>query len=485
VTARWRRMRLSSRLTLSFVLVIIISVLIMVVVANQIAVRRYDDLSRQFGIQWGTRIAPSLASYYSNRGSWEGVEALLSAERGNRGTAGPAAQGLAQKRPAESPAIPKNNTGPAARMLLFDAQGKLILDSAPDQGTLKITAKQIEDHGIAILLDDEPIGTLLVDASLGRLSPAQRAQTQSITTLLLLAGLAAAVGVAAVSELQTRNILRPVRALVDAANHLAEGDLSQRLPVETHDELGEMAHAFNTMASKLEEQNALRRRTTADIAHELRTPLSVLQIELESLEDGLVEPDSAYLSGLQQEVRHLGCLIDDLRILSLADAGELALQHEQVDVAWLVRSTVRRIQDTARSKQISLQARVDEQTPMVQGDAQRLAQVLLNLLTNAINHTPPGGSVSASARSEPGRIVVSVQDTGTGISQADLPHIFERLYRADRSRSRVTGGSGLGLSIAKSLVEAHGGEIWALSAVGEGTTISFSLPLDTPSPSDR
>jgi len=481
MTARWRRMRLSSRLTLSFVLVIIISVLIMVVVANQIAIRRYDDLSRAFGVQWGARMAPALANYYSRNGDWEGVDGLFDSDRANR-----AAQGPAPGKPAsQAPTLPKNNPGPVARMLLFDVDGKLVFDSGADQGSLKVTAKQLDEHGIAILLDGGPIGTLLIEASLGRLSPAQRAQTQSMTTLLLLAGLAAAVGVALVSELQTRNILRPVRALVDAANHLAEGDLTHRIPVDTNDELGEMAGAFNTMASKLEEQSALRHRTTADIAHELRTPLSVLQIELESLEDGLVEADSAYIAGLQQEVRHLERLIDDLRILSLADAGELALEHEPVDVAWLVRGTVRRIQDTARSKQIALEARVDEHTPMVQGDAQRLSQVLLNLLSNAMDHTPPGGSVHATTRREPGRVIISVEDTGTGISEADLPHIFERLYRADRSRSRVTGGSGLGLSIAKSLVEAHGGEIWTVSALGEGTTMSFSLPLDAPNAASR
>jgi signal transduction histidine kinase len=257
---------------------------------------------------------------------------------------------------------------------------------------------------------------------------------------------------------------------------VADGDFSQRVPVTQEDELGEMAMAFNTMAADLERQHELRHRVMADIAHELRTPLSVLQVQLESIQDNLTEPTPEVIAGLQDDLAHLSHLVEDLRVLTLADAGELHVEAEPVKIGKLIQDVTERVQTTARSKGVTLNAELPEEESLVLGDGQRLTQVFLNLLTNALQHTPPGGRVTVSTQQVKGAVHIMVQDTGEGIAPEDLPHVFERFYRADRARSRDTGGSGLGLSIAKSLVEAQDGTISVESQVGQGSVFTVSLP---------
>jgi len=208
----------------------------------------------------------------------------------------------------------------------------------------------------------------------------------------------------------------------------------------------------------------------------LRTPLSVLQVQLESIEDNLTAPTPEVIAGLRGDLAHLSHLVEDLRVLTLADAGELRVEAEPVEMGGLVRDVVGRMQTAARVKEVILDTQLPDADLSVMGDAQRLTQVLLNLLSNALQHTPPGGRVVISARQAEGEIYVTVQDSGEGISPGDLPHVFERFYRADRARSRDTGGSGLGLSIAKSLVEAQGGTITVESQVGQGSIFTVSLP---------
>jgi len=337
------------------------------------------------------------------------------------------------------------------------------------------------DKGTPILVDGRQVGTLLFPSGMGRMTSYQNTFLRQVNDLMLVVGLVTVLAVLVVSEFQARRIVAPVRALAEAARRVASGDLSQRTPVTSQDELGEMATAFNTMAAELERQQELRHRAMTDIAHELRTPLSVLQIELESIEDGLTDPTPEVIAGLQTDVAHLRHMVDDLRMLSLADAGELQMETEPVEMGDLVRDVVNRMQGAARAKDINLIARLPDTPLTVTGDDQRLAQILLNLLSNAMQHTPPDGQITVSAQrveaNDEHEVHVTVQDTGEGIPAEDLPHIFERFYRADRARSRDTGGSGLGLSIIRSLIEAHGGRIWVESIEGEGSTFTLTLPV--------
>jgi two-component system sensor histidine kinase BaeS len=332
---------------------------------------------------------------------------------------------------------------------------------------------------VRILVDEKHVGTLIVMSGLGKLNAYQTAFLRQVMLFLLIATLIVALVGVWLGKWQAQRILAPIKALSRATQEIAQGDLSHRIPVSGDDELGELAVAFNTMAGDLEHQQELRRRAMNDIAHELRTPLSVLQIEMESLEDGITEPTPEVLSGLQVELGRLNHLVEDLRVLALTDAGELHLEWSSLDLGGLIFSMLDRVRSSAREKGVTLSAKVPETPVFIEGDARRLSQVLLNLLSNAIQHTPVGGSITmtlAQPATETGQPVaqITVQDTGEGIPAEHLPHIFERFYRPAVARS--PRGTGLGLSIAKSLVEAHGGRISVVSAEGMGSTFTFTLP---------
>jgi signal transduction histidine kinase len=215
----------------------------------------------------------------------------------------------------------------------------------------------------------------------------------------------------------------------------------------------------------------------ADVAHELRTPLSVLRIDLESMEDGLMETSPENVRALQSEVSYLSNLVEDLRMLSSADAGDLKIEKTPVELNSLVREMVERQQNAARERKVKLTANYTENEIFVLGDPQRLSQVLVNLLSNAIQHTLPEYEINTKIEVENLTVRVAVTNYGTSIPKEDLERIFDRFYRLERSRNRNQGGSGLGLSIARSLINAHGGKIWAESVQGESTTFKFSLPL--------
>lgn len=274
----------------------------------------------------------------------------------------------------------------------------------------------------------------------------------------------------------SRRILAPVKALSSAAREFGRGNFSRRVEYADKGEVGELARSFNSMAENLENTERLRRNMVADVAHELRTPLSNLRGYLEAISDGVVQPDETTIRSLSEEAATLSRLIDDLQELSLADAGELTLITQPEDVARLIRETVTTSQAKATAKGLTFTTDLPEGLPEVNIDLHRIRQVLLNLLENAVAHTREGGRITVSARQRDGQIYISVADTGEGIPPEDLPMIFERFYRVDKSRTRATGGSGLGLTIAKRLVEAHGGTIEVRSQPGRGSVFTFTLP---------
>ena len=293
-----------------------------------------------------------------------------------------------------------------------------------------------------------------------------------------LMGAALAVVVAVVLTLVlSRRILSPVRALTNAAHRLGRGDLSQRVNIKDKSEIGELATTFDSMAGNLERDQQLRREMVADVAHELRSPLTNIRGYLEAIRDRIMSPDEKTVGSIYDETMLLARLIDDLQELSLAETGELKLYCEEEDAPELVRQAVSAVQAKAIEKGLSLTMDLPEGLSRVNIDFLRIKQVLLNLLENAIAHTPSGGSITVSAGEIPGMVEISVSDTGEGIPGAELENIFERFHRVDKSRSRATGGSGLGLTIAKSFVEAHGGKISVRSQLGEGSTFSFTLPV--------
>src|SRR5215217_6098986 len=271
-----------------------------------------------------------------------------------------------------------------------------------------------------------------------------------------------------------RRMSRPLDELVEASNKVAEGDYSVRVDVKGTPEIRSLLHGFNSMAERLQVTDQQRRNMLADVSHELRTPITVIQGNIEGILDGLYPADEARLKSILEETQVLSRLVDDLRTLALAESGALRLKREPTNVAELIRDTLSNFETQATEKEIRLAMSLSdlEETTI---DPQRVREVLTNLLSNALRYTPRGGEVTVglteSSRDSESAITISVEDNGPGIEAAALAHIFDRFYKSSDS-----GGMGLGLSIAKYLVEAHGGKIWVESEVGTGTTISFSLP---------
>lgn len=283
------------------------------------------------------------------------------------------------------------------------------------------------------------------------------------------------LGVAAVAGTATaRTITAPLKVFAAAADRVGEGDLHHHVPEQGGEELARVAHAFNTMAASLRRTEETRRLLLADIAHELGTPLAVLQANVEGMLDGVVAATPERLASLHMQTQVLTRLVRDLRDLSLAQQGELRLDRRPTDLGAVIRDVAEVVRPLAEEKGVALD--VSPTAVLVTADRDRIVQILHNLMSNALRYTEPGGRVRLAAQAGAGEVQVEVADTGTGIPPEELPHIFDRFHRVDRSRSRATGGAGLGLAVVKHLVEAHGGRVWAHSRVGTGTTVGFSLP---------
>ena len=289
----------------------------------------------------------------------------------------------------------------------------------------------------------------------------------------------------AIAVLTFHRFALPLADLIAAADAVAAGDLSARVPVNGRGELARVAGSFNHMTAELERADRQRRNLTADVAHELRTPLHVIQGNLEGILDGVYEPSEDHINATLGETRTLARLVEDLRTLSLAEAGQLPLAHEEVDIAELLADVETSFSGQAEKAGITLAVKADPagRDLLVWGDAGRLDQVLSNVLANAFRYTPAGGAVTLSAepippdREHSSGVRITVEDTGEGIPPADLPFIFDRFWRGDPARTHTKGaGSGLGLAITRQLVQAHGGRIDVQSQVGQGTTFTIDLP---------
>lgn len=296
---------------------------------------------------------------------------------------------------------------------------------------------------------------------------------------LLVAGAIAAAIALVVARWLARGMTQPLRDMAGAARKMERGDYGQRVVTVSRDEVGQLAVAFNRMSSELESLERVRRDLVANVSHELKTPISALRAHLENLLDGVERPDPQTLQVMLAQSERLGRMVDQLLELSRLESGDLPLHREPVALAPLVARVLSEVQVTRGRSDIELSEDVPEDLPTVFADAERVYQVLFNLLDNAVRFTPAGGRVRVTAAGHNGSVDVAVADTGPGIQEEHLPRLFDRFYRVDTSRSRGEGGTGIGLAIARSVVEAHGGRIWAESEPGKGSTFTFELPVTT------
>jgi len=442
---------------LAFLAVILVAVGTVAVLAG----RATEDEFRRYALVHGgvwDRQVEALAAYYAEHGSWEGVQGVLQTLPGMAGARG-------------------RGRGPRPEFRLADAEGRIVADTAgPPEGA--VSRAGLED-GIPIEVDGEAVGYLLPAEGVLDTLPLDVHQAEFLTrvrTALWIAALAAFGAALIVGGFLFRSIVAPLRRLTAASRAIAQGDLSTRAPVRGRDEVAQLAAAFNRMAESLHRAEEARRNQTADIAHELRTPLTLLQGTLEAMVDGVYPTDRENLLAALAQVRTLTRLVEDMRLLALADAGRLRLQKVPLDLRPFLQEVIEAHRHQARERGIGLSLEAPSALPLVLADRDRLAQVMGNLLGNGLRYVPEGGHIVVRVEDRGREVAVAVADDGPGVPEGDLPHLFERFWRGDPARRRATGGSGLGLAVVRRVIEAHSGRVWAEPTPGGGLTVVFTLP---------
>ncbi|MBS1964837.1 MAG: HAMP domain-containing protein [Chloroflexi bacterium SZAS-1] len=446
---------LTIKLTLAFLLV---GALGASLVAVLVGLRTRTEFDRFISERDQNTLVQALEGYYTAHNSWDGVNTML----------------------ADTPPLDFYSRS----LKLIDIQGKLLLDDGKTGSTAALppdwrktsTSIEVNDQVVGYALF--PQTTPAQSRSANQLPPDVQFLNRVTDAALVSAGIAALLALL-LGVLLARTLTRSLRELTLATEAMARGNLNQRVVVRSRDEIGELAQSFNQMSADLARSSQLRKQMTADLAHDLRTPLSILRGYTEGLQDGRLQGAPRLYTIMHGEVEHLQRLVDDLRVLSLADAGELPINRRAVDPAALLERTGLAYIVKAEEQGLELRVEAAEDLPSVEVDTDRITQVLNNLVSNAMRYTSQGAIVLA-AHADAQRVYLEVRDTGSGIAAEDLPFIFDRFYRADKARQRSTAdtSSGLGLAITKAIVEAHGGTIAATSTEGGGTTFTIALPRE-------
>lgn len=442
---------LTVKLTLAFLLVGLVGAIL---VALLIGLRTRSEFNRFLSTRDQAVLVSALGDYYATHGGWNGVDDLLA-----------------------NPPLAFYRRG----MALVNTDGRVVLGNRADAAGQTLPPDLLR-ASTPITADGRTVGYVRFDLPVGGTNTNTRPPPTPNDFLERLTGAAAiSAGIAALialvlGGLLARTLTRPVRELTAATQALARGDLDQRVVVRSRDEIGTLARSFNQMSDDLARASQQRKQMTADIAHDLRTPLSILRGYTEGLQDGRIQGTPTLYTLMYGEVQHLQRLVEDLRVLSLADAGELSLNRRAVDPAALLERTGLAYIVEAEQHGVALRVEAEQGLPSVVVDTDRLTQVLNNLVSNALRYTTEGEIVLAAAARDQ-QVELQVRDTGSGIAPDDLPFVFDRFYRADKSRQRADDpASGLGLAIAKAIVEAHGGTIAVDSTSGCGTIFTISLP---------
>ena len=456
-----RQFPFALKLGLSFFIVILIAVALVYFMTARTITSGFSAYREQNTEQTAKQVCGLLAEYRIRTGTWSGVEKLLSTQYTVL---------------INNQMIVRHTSLIGGCFSLADENGRVIVCRGEDRVGTTLSAEEIA-AGIPIIDDEQHrIGTLLIAVKDSLLGPEEETFLASAKRSALLGG-GIASGVALLLAIfLISQVLSPLRLLTRATERIAHGDLSQRVALKARDEFGRLGKSFNRMIENLQRSETIRQTMTADIAHELRTPVTIIQGNLEAILDGIYTPDAKTIAPIYEETLHLGHLIDDLRDLALAEAGELRLDKEPTDLAALVSQVVETVNSSLEGGP-QLSSTSAKGLPTVTLDPKRIRQVLANLLSNAVRFTPEEGEVHVEVVHGDEGVEVRVTDTGPGIPPEDLPHLFERFYRGDRARSRASGGSGLGLAIAKQWVEAHGGMIRAENAEGGGARFTIRLPI--------
>jgi two-component system sensor histidine kinase BaeS len=444
-------MRLATKILLAFGLLLMTTLGAVVFFTNRTAGREVRGALSQIEMMPNNMFARELAAYYSANHSWEGAERVLMLP-------GPM-QGMRN-----------------GRLVVVDAHNFVVIDTA-GMMTGQPFSPAPESRSIPIREGGETIGQLVTfDESVNwPEGPLVLAINRVMLWTAVTAGLVGLV----IALILSQNLTSPLRHLSGVMQRFARGERNLNLPPSPEDEVGDLTRSFQGMMAEIQQQETLRKEMTADIAHELRTPLAVIRANLDALTDGIYPLTKENLAPIRESAELLDRLIEDLRTLELADAGQLTLEKSEIDFSSLLRRVAARFSPRAERCAQKITVACGDDLSAATADWQRLEQILGNLVDNALRHTPDGGVIRLIADSDPGRaeIRVSVEDSGPGIPAEEIDRIFERFYRLDSARARADGGSGLGLAIARKLAEAHGGTLTAENRPGGGARFILRLPV--------
>jgi two-component system OmpR family sensor kinase/two-component system sensor histidine kinase BaeS len=455
---------LRSRFIIAFALIIAVSLTAVYFFAQQAATNEVRSFLGRGGWLGAEELVSDLESYYAQNGSWAGAEILMSAR--GRGQGAGAGKGSNA-----------STSNAQAGLRLADANGTILVSNTPEEIGQKATADDLEN---ATILQNRQltVGYLLAESD----SSFQSSQFEEnflakIKQATLQAALLAGVIGLILALVLTALLLRPIRELTKAASQLAEGNYAHRVTVTEPKELASLGQAFNQMANSIEQAGENRKAMTEDIAHELRTPLAVQRAQLEAMQDHVYSLSEENLNGVLKQNLLLSRMVDDLRILAMADAGALNLIKERINLLELVQDMVARFQAQAAEKGISILFTSQAQQAEIEADSERIQQIINNLMQNGLRYTPEHGTISITLKNDANTITLEVHDSGEGIPEEALPYIFDRFYRADKARDREKGGYGLGLAIAQQLAQSHAGRLTAENHPQGGALFRLRLPL--------
>jgi two-component system sensor histidine kinase BaeS len=455
---------LNLKITLAFIIVSLVGVILVGILVQQVTRVAFD---RFLFDQDKSAIISLLTQHYQNEGSWDNLGDAYRQYLGSR------------LRDSASPRIENAFKGVTALFqipyVLVDVDGNVVY-GRPLRNNQQVGPAEL-NRAIPLEVDGQTVGWLLEPRSpfQWERSTPQATFLTTLNRVVLFSGVGAMILALVLGGILAHSLTRPLRELSEATKAVAQGELGYQVQVRSKDEIGQLADSFNQMSADLAKSNQLRKQATADIAHDLRTPLSVILGYTEALSDDKLTGSPEVYATMHQVAQHLNHLVEDLRTLSLADAGELPINLEKSSPAGLLERAVAAYRAQAQEQGISLQVKAAADLPTIEVDPERMLQVLSNLITNALRFTPSGGWIELSASTEGGAVILNVRDNGSGIAPQDLPYVFTRFYRGDKSRQQ-NGEAGLGLSIARSLVEAQAGSISVESELGQGTTFTIHFP---------
>ncbi|MGJ7919041.1 sensor histidine kinase [Neobacillus sp. LXY-4] len=459
-------MKLQTKLIIAFIAIVLLMGISQSFFLQSSIKSTFQSYLNQYNFGFMERMEQELELFYEETGSWENVQGLYFENSSMDGQG----HGMMMR------GMMMNMAMANADLLLIDMRGRVIADTA---GT-RIGMSGIDFTGNQkdVIVNGEKKGTLVLYQH--ELQNLEKEFLRSSNTAILISGLIVSVMAVLFSILIARKISNPLRILMNGIKRIACGEKVSEVNISTKDEFFELGTAFNEMSNKLLRNEEIRQALVADVAHELRTPLSILQGKLESIQEGAIQPSEEIVLELTDEVYRLNRLVSDLQQLSLAEAGKLPLHKQSVNVRQLVGRICSHLQWLADEKEITLRYDRIPNDFVLQIDADRMTQVLVNLIGNALRHTPNKGQVEVSGQENRDSFLLEISDFGQGIPGDALPFIFERFYKRDPSRTRNEGegGTGLGLSIAKGFVEAHGGTINVESEVNKGTVFTIILPKE-------